>query len=168
MTSMTPERFRQLTEAYGALPDHWPQEERAAAQALLAQHDPQALAAIEEALQLDEYLESFAVPAPDTHLIRQIIASAPASTAPRRASSFWRQPRLWFSGAGDRRGRGGHRGGRDGDLADGFAGRNGYEHDANALGMIDRSYGGGASAAPRPTGAINDKTQDLPGHFAGS
>jgi hypothetical protein len=89
MTSMTPERFRQLTEAYGALPDHWPQEERAAAQALLAQHDPQALAAIEEALQLDEYLESFAVPAPDTHLIRRIIASAPASTAPRRASSFW-------------------------------------------------------------------------------
>jgi hypothetical protein len=149
MTSMTPERFRQLTEAYGALPDHWPQEERAAAQALLAQHDPQALAAIEEALQLDEYLESFAVPAPDTHLIRRIIASAPASTAPRRASSFWRQPRLWFSGAGLIGA--GVAGIAAGTMAISLTGSPaGTATNSNALGMIDQSYGGTVFSSTPP------------------
>ena len=149
MTSMTPERFRQLTEAYGALPDHWPQEERAAAQALLAQHDPQALAAIEEALQLDEYLESFAVPAPDTHLIRRIIASAPASTAPRRASSFWRQPRLWFSGAGLIGA--GVAGIAAGAMAISLTGSPaGTATNTNALGMIDQSYGGTVFSSTPP------------------
>ena len=145
MTSMTPERFRQLTEAYGALPDHWPQEERAAAQALLAQHDPQALAAIEEALQL----ESFAVPAPDTHLIRRIIASAPASTAPRRASSFWRQPRLWFSGAGLIGA--GVAGIAAGAMAISLTGSPaGTATNTNALGMVDQSYGGTVFSSTPP------------------
>jgi hypothetical protein len=149
MTPMTPERFRQLTEAYGALPDHWPQEERAAAQALLAQHDPQALAAIEEALQLDEYLESFAVPAPDTHLIRQIIASAPASTAPRRASSFLRQPRLWFSGAGLIGA--GVAGIAAGAMAISLTGSPaGTATNTNALGMVDQSYGGTVFSSTPP------------------
>ncbi len=43
---MTPERFRRLTEAYGATPEHWPLAERADAQALLAQADPDVLAAL--------------------------------------------------------------------------------------------------------------------------
>ena len=151
MTSMTPERFRQLTEAYGALPDHWPQEERAAAQALLAQHDPQALAAIEEALQLDEYLESFAVPAPDTHLIRRIIASAPAAAAPRRASSFWRQPRLWFSGAGlIGAGVAGIAAGAMAISLTGSPAGTATNTNANALGMIDQSYGGTVFSSTPP------------------
>jgi hypothetical protein len=97
---MTPHRFRQITEAYGALPEHWPEDERAAAKALLAQRDPQALAALDDALQLDDYLEAFTVTAPDTHLIRRIIGSAPAAKTPRRTARSWRTPNLWFSGAG--------------------------------------------------------------------
>ena len=149
MTSMTPERFSQLIAAYGALPAHWPQEERAAAQALLAQRDPHALAAIEEALQLDEYLESFAVPAPDTHLIRRIIASAQASGAPQRVSPFWRQPRLWFSGAGLIGA--GVAGIAAGTMAISLTGSPaGTATNSNALGMIDQSYGGTVFSSTPP------------------
>jgi len=42
---MTPDRFRRLTDAYGASPEQWPPAERAAAEALLARQDPDALRA---------------------------------------------------------------------------------------------------------------------------
>lgn len=95
---MTPERFRQITEAYGALPGHWPEAERAEAHALLSNRDPEALAALDRALQLDDCLDAFAVAAPDTHLIHRVMASAPEAKAPRPKRSFWQQPRVWMSG----------------------------------------------------------------------
>jgi len=61
---MTPERFRRLTEAYGAMPEHWPLAERAEAKALLAQHDPAVLAALAEARSLDLVLSRHDVAAP--------------------------------------------------------------------------------------------------------
>jgi hypothetical protein len=95
---MTPERFRRLTEAYGALPEHWPLAERAEAKALLAQRDPAVLAALAEARSLDLVLSRHDVAAPDSDLIRRILASAP-SASPRQAAS-WKRPNWWISGAG--------------------------------------------------------------------
>jgi hypothetical protein len=100
---MTPDRFRRLTEAYGASPEHWPQAERAGAEALLARQDPEALAALAEALALDLMLATHAVDAPDPDLILRIVASAPSARAPRARNTGapgWKQPRWWLSGAG--------------------------------------------------------------------
>ncbi|BBU29156.1 hypothetical protein BTHE68_28900 [Burkholderia sp. THE68] len=93
---MTPERFRQLTEAYGASPERWPAGERDAALALVHAGDAQTLAALAEAHALDGMLDAHAVAAPSPALARRIVASAPAQ--PARA--FWRRPRIWFSGVG--------------------------------------------------------------------
>ncbi|SAK61523.1 hypothetical protein [Caballeronia ptereochthonis] len=93
---MTPERFRHITEAYGASPERWPAQERDAALALVAAGDARALAALAEARALDGMLDAHAVAAPDPELARRIVDSAP--TKPERA--FWRQPRIWFSGVG--------------------------------------------------------------------
>lgn len=95
---MTPARFRQITEAYGALPERWPDAERAAAMSLLASRDREALAALDRAFELDDCLDAFAVAGPDTHLIHRVIDSAPEAKAPRRKRSFWKQPRVWVSG----------------------------------------------------------------------
>ena len=95
---MTPERFRSLTEAYGAMPEHWPQAERADAEALLAQRHPDALAALAEAGSLDLLLSAHAVVAPETELIRRIVESSPAGSSSRKPA--WKKPNWWLSGAG--------------------------------------------------------------------
>jgi negative regulator of sigma E activity len=91
---MTPERFRRITEAYGASPERWPRAERDAARALLDAREPEALAALADARALDGLLDAHAVAAPSDALARRIIASAP------RRMPFWRRPRIWFSGVG--------------------------------------------------------------------
>lgn len=93
---MTPERFRHITEAYGASPERWPESERDAALALVNARDPQALAALAEARALDGMLDAHAVAQPSPELARRIIDSAPRQPERR----FWRQPRIWFSGVG--------------------------------------------------------------------
>jgi uncharacterized oligopeptide transporter (OPT) family protein len=93
---MTPERFRQLTEAYGASPERWPARERDAALALVHAGDADALAALADARALDGLLDAHAVAAPSPELVRRIVDSAPA----RPARAFWRRPRIWFSGVG--------------------------------------------------------------------
>ncbi|SAK55645.1 hypothetical protein AWB78_01493 [Caballeronia calidae] len=93
---MTPERFRHITEAYGASPERWPAHERDAALAFVAAGDPQALAALAEARALDAMLDAHAVAVPSPELARRIVESAPA----RPARTLWRRPRIWFSGAG--------------------------------------------------------------------
>jgi hypothetical protein len=99
---MTPDRFRRLTEAYGASPEHWPQAERAGAEALLARQDPDALAALAEARALDLMLATHAIATPDADLIRRIVASAPSGRTSRASTGMprWKQPRWWLSGAG--------------------------------------------------------------------
>ena len=98
---MTPERFRHLTEAYGALPEHWPAAERAAAQAWLAEGDPDALAAFAEARALDVYLDIHAVAVHDGALVQRVLDSAPSSRrVARPPRPAWRRPRWWLSGAG--------------------------------------------------------------------
>ncbi|BAN24946.1 hypothetical protein [Caballeronia insecticola] len=98
---MTPERFRHITEAYGASPERWPAQERDAALALIHAGDARALAALAEARALDGMLDAHAVAAPRPEFARRIVDSAPlptSSTSSKRP--FWRRPRIWFSGAG--------------------------------------------------------------------
>ncbi|AXF16920.1 hypothetical protein PQQ88_24125 [Paraburkholderia caledonica] len=90
---MTPERFHQIVEAYGADPRRWPQQERAAAQAWADAHRAQADAYLAVAAELDTWLAADHVAPPDAALQQRIIGSAPRRrpAAQRRA---W-----WWSGA---------------------------------------------------------------------
>lgn len=93
---MTPERFRRITEAYGASPARWPAEERADALALVNAGNADALAALADARALDALLDAHTVDAPRAEFARRVADSAP--TRPARA--LWRRPRIWFSGVG--------------------------------------------------------------------
>jgi hypothetical protein len=93
---MSPERFSHLADAYGADLRRWPANERAAAQALLAGGNPEALEALQLARRLDTLLDSHHVAAPTPDLVRRIRASASLAMPP----SFWTRYSGWFSRAG--------------------------------------------------------------------
>jgi hypothetical protein len=90
---MTPERFHQIVEAYGADPRRWPQQERVAAQRWAAAHRVEADTALAAALGIDAWLAADKVEPPCMALQQRIIDSAPVRrpSAPRR--------RLLWSGA---------------------------------------------------------------------
>ncbi|MGE8159949.1 hypothetical protein ACQKRQ_07295 [Paraburkholderia sp. NPDC080076] len=90
---MTPERFQQIVEAYGAEPRRWPQHDRAAAQAWAQSHRAEADALLAEAAGVDAWLAADKVEPPDAALLERVLDSAPVRqpAAPRR--------RLWWSGA---------------------------------------------------------------------
>jgi hypothetical protein len=85
---MTPERFADLTEAYGADLRRWPASEQAGAQALLAR-DPGVAEALGDAARLDLVLSAYATPAPSAALRRAVLESAPRSNAMRRRFTLW-------------------------------------------------------------------------------
>lgn len=93
---MTPERFAQLTDAYGGNLQRWPSAERSGAQALLDTGDRGALAALQRASWLDGQLDGYRLPAADPVLARRIAASA---SRPAR-ESFWGRYGGWLSRAG--------------------------------------------------------------------
>ncbi|CAB3741823.1 hypothetical protein LMG24238_06821 [Paraburkholderia sediminicola] len=90
---MTPERFHQIVEAYGADPRRWPQQERAAAEVWAATHRAEADALLADAAGIDAWLAADKVDPPGAALQQRIIDSAPGRrpSAPRR--------KLWWSGA---------------------------------------------------------------------
>lgn len=90
---MTPERFHQIVEAYGADPRRWPQQERAAAQGWADSHRAQADAYLAEAAELDTWLAADHVAPPDAALQQRIIGSAPRRR-PAAQRRVW-----WWSGA---------------------------------------------------------------------
>ncbi|MGY6240456.1 hypothetical protein [Burkholderia ambifaria] len=90
---MTPERFRTIVAAYGSDARRWPQDERAAAEAWAQAHPRDALAALDDAAELDAWLMQDAVAPPAPALVERIVASAPA---PQRAR---RRGKVWWSGA---------------------------------------------------------------------
>ncbi|WP_334040357.1 hypothetical protein [Burkholderia ambifaria] len=90
---MTPERFRTIVAAYGSDARRWPQDERAAAEAWAQAHPRDALAALDDAAELDAWLMQDTVAPPASALVERIVASAPA---PQRAR---RRGRVWWSGA---------------------------------------------------------------------
>ncbi|WP_144138672.1 hypothetical protein [Paraburkholderia sp. BCC1884] len=90
---MTPERFHQIVDAYGADPRRWPQQERAAAQAWATQHRVEADTVLAEAAGIDAWLAADKVEPPGAALLQRVLAGAPVRqpAAPRR--------RWWWSGA---------------------------------------------------------------------
>ena len=71
---MKPRRFRKLLGSYGANPERWPEDERAAAVALLAASS-EARALRERAETLDRMLDTYRVEAADDALPAQILAA---------------------------------------------------------------------------------------------
>ncbi|MGA9912481.1 MAG: hypothetical protein WBR17_08085, partial [Paraburkholderia sp.] len=65
---MTPERFHQIVEAYGADARRWPQQERAAAQAWAALHRAEADAVLADAAGIDAWLAADKVDPPGAAL----------------------------------------------------------------------------------------------------
>jgi hypothetical protein len=90
---MTPERFQQIVEAYGAEPRRWPQQDRAAAQAWAQSHRVEADALLAEAAGVDAWLAADKVEPPGAALLKRVLSGAPVRqpVVPR-----WR---LWWSGA---------------------------------------------------------------------
>lgn len=82
---MTRERVLELIEAFGAEPGGWPEEERAAASALI-EAEPNAFAeALSEARALDAVLLSEAMPEPSGDLAAAILADAPVAASERKS-----------------------------------------------------------------------------------
>lgn len=87
-------RFRTLTETYGAAPEHWPEAERAAAQALL-DRSPEARDALAEAALLDRVLVTAEPPPPSDDLVRELDQHFEAHRAPaRRLGRRWHVPSM--------------------------------------------------------------------------
>lgn len=89
---MTPERFHQIVEAYGADPRRWPSQERSAAQAWAQLHRAQADALLAGAADLDAWLAADKVDPPGLALQQRVIGAAPVRPPATRR-------RLWWSGA---------------------------------------------------------------------
>jgi hypothetical protein len=92
---MTPERFHQIVEAYGAEPRRWPSHERAAAQAWAQLHRDEADAVLNAAADLDAWLAADKVDPPGAALQQRILGAAPVRQPVQRMP----RRRLWWSGA---------------------------------------------------------------------
>jgi anti-sigma factor RsiW len=86
-------RFETLVAAYGATPNRWPEEERAAAEAF-ARTDARAAALLAEADSIDALLFAHKVAEPSRTLRTMVIEAAPKK---RRLAG---RAKLWWSGLG--------------------------------------------------------------------
>jgi hypothetical protein len=93
---MTPERFAQLADTYGADLKRWPQAEREAARRVSESGNPIARSALQRAAWLDRQLDSHRVALPDPRLTRDVVASAFLTARP----SFWSRYGEWLSSLG--------------------------------------------------------------------
>jgi len=93
MAEMDLTRFEALVAAYGATPNRWPEEERAAAEAF-ARADPRAAALLAEADSIDALLFAHRVAEPSRTLRAMVIEAAPRK---RRLTG---RARLWWTGIG--------------------------------------------------------------------
>lgn len=92
--TMEPRRLAEILDAYGADPSRWPDAERDAAGALLA--DPAgATAPRDAAAALDTVLNAVVAPAPSPELMADILASAAPSGWRRWAAEFWPFGPVW-------------------------------------------------------------------------
>ena len=97
---MKPRRFRKLLSSYGANPERWPEDERAAAVALLATSS-EARALRDRAETLDRMLDTYRVDAADDGLRGQIIAAphnpvfAPVEIDPKAGRRDVRWRGIW-------------------------------------------------------------------------
>ena len=93
MAEMDLTRFEVLVAAYGATPNRWPEEERAAAEAF-ARADPRAAALLAEADSIDALLFAHRVAEPSRTLRAMVIEAAPRK---RRLTG---RAKLWWTGLG--------------------------------------------------------------------
>lgn len=93
---MTPERFRQIVEAYGAVPQRWPIRERAAAETFVRK-SAQARDMLAREADLDRLLNTYRIAPPTSALTGAIIASVPSS---RRSFPTYLLKGLGIMGAG--------------------------------------------------------------------
>lgn len=78
------ERLEQVLDAYGASPDRWPEDERAALLALV-EESTGARALCDEAARLDALLDQAGeIPSPSPELAQRIVSRGPKSTQPSR------------------------------------------------------------------------------------
>lgn len=91
---MSPERFAELIETYGAEPRRWPEAQRNAATTWMEAHPEEAANTLRAARRLDEIMDRYVVPGPGAKLTAAIIEAAP----PLRAAAH--RMRLWRQGAG--------------------------------------------------------------------
>lgn len=97
MTTMTPERFARIVEAYGADPRRWPDGERAAARAYAQANPREAQQWLAAAAALDAGLAADVADPPSRALQRRIVAQAQTPSRARTAQA--RPARWWLSGA---------------------------------------------------------------------
>lgn len=93
---MTPDRVRQLIDAYGAEPERWPAPERDAARRLIAA-DPALAAYAREAEAVDALIKGADKAVPPAWLAQRILNGAPGRRAAPRDGGWLRQ--LWPFGA---------------------------------------------------------------------
>lgn len=98
-TAMPLDRIRALLDAYGAMPERWPEDERAAAQALLAESDD-AQALLREAASLDGALDLVEAPTPSEELMRRVeelvyLRPATVTQHPNAKPSLAHRLRAW-------------------------------------------------------------------------
>lgn len=74
---MTPERFREIVEAYGAAPRRWPETERAAAEAF-ARGNAEARHMLAREADLDRRLGAYRIAPPGRALTGAVVAAAPS------------------------------------------------------------------------------------------
>lgn len=91
---ITEGRVREIIEAYGGDARRWPEAERAAVEAYLAQNAEDVADALAEAQALDAMLAAYPEPAPSAALRAAILAKAPASASGK--SGAWLG---WLGGA---------------------------------------------------------------------
>ncbi len=103
---MTPDRFRDLIDAYGGDPQRWPANERAAALAL-ADADARARALLDEAKSLDTLIGSMQIKPPVIDTARIVAAASRLAQEPdtinvvpfARKRGAMRPIALWARGA---------------------------------------------------------------------
>jgi|CXWL01.1.fsa_nt_gi anti-sigma-K factor RskA len=72
MNTISLERLRELLDAYGAEPAHWPEHERSSAERLLASSET-ARQCLRAAVDLDRALDHWSVPAPPVALQARVL-----------------------------------------------------------------------------------------------
>ncbi len=97
--NMEMKRFRGLLDTYGAAPERWPEDDRAAAAALLADSED-ARTLRREAASLDDALDLVEAPAPSPELARRVeelVYHQPAAAAARSLAkpSLVHRLRIW-------------------------------------------------------------------------
>lgn len=96
--TMSMDRLRALTEAYGADRRRWPEAERAAVEAAVAEDRSQAERLLREADAVDAVLDASPRPIVSSALRDRVLASAlSAGLTPKQARRAWDRLVIWFA-----------------------------------------------------------------------